>query len=104
MSKAEGREVKGRSCRESIDGWKDTQDFFFSTVFHHPLRHAGIGPHIRPWMHSSISFPSYSLNILPFHAVMGYGQDRWGSIPSGGKIFPFSMASRLALEPTQPPV
>jgi hypothetical protein len=56
-------------------------------------------------MLSSISFPiHYSLIILPFDTVMGYGLSSWGSIPSRGKISPLFMASRQALEPTQPPV
>jgi hypothetical protein len=38
---------------------------------------------------------------------MGYGLDGRGSIPSrinGGIFFPFAIASRLALRPTQSPV
>jgi hypothetical protein len=34
----------------------------------------------------------------------GYGLDDRGSIPRRGKIFLFSVASRPALRPTQPPV
>jgi hypothetical protein len=34
----------------------------------------------------------------------GYGLDDPGSIPGRGKIFLFSIASRPALGPTQPPV
>jgi hypothetical protein len=36
--------------------------------------------------------------------VTGYGLDGWHSIPSRGKIFLFSTASRLALGPTQSPI
>jgi hypothetical protein len=35
---------------------------------------------------------------------MGYGLDNWGSIPGRGKIFLFSIVSRLALEATQHPI
>jgi hypothetical protein len=36
--------------------------------------------------------------------AMSYGLDDWDSIPSRDKIFLFSIASRPALEPTQPPI
>jgi hypothetical protein len=36
--------------------------------------------------------------------VMGYRMDGRGSIPSEGKIFLFSVTSRLALGPTQPSI
>jgi hypothetical protein len=34
----------------------------------------------------------------------GYGLDSWGSIPGRGKFSLFSIVSRLALGPTQPPI
>jgi hypothetical protein len=36
--------------------------------------------------------------------VMGYRLDGQGLIPSRGQIFLFSMVSKLALGPTQPPI
>jgi hypothetical protein len=36
--------------------------------------------------------------------AMGYGLDGWGSIPGRGKNFIFSIMSRPALGPTQPPI
>jgi hypothetical protein len=36
--------------------------------------------------------------------VMGFGLDRWGSIPCRSKIFLFSTASRPAMGPTQPSI
>jgi hypothetical protein len=36
--------------------------------------------------------------------AMGYGLDGSGSIPGRGNIFLFSIASRPALGPTQPPI
>jgi hypothetical protein len=35
---------------------------------------------------------------------MGYGLENQSSIPGRGKIFLFSICSRLALGPTQPPL
>jgi hypothetical protein len=34
--------------------------------------------------------------------VMGYGLESWGLVLGSGKIFLFSILSRLALGPTQP--
>jgi hypothetical protein len=44
-------------------------------------------------------------NIMPTVGIAtGYGLDGRGSIPSRGKIFLFSTASRPALGPIQPPI
>jgi hypothetical protein len=47
---------------------------------------------------------SLSTEINEKTCLMGYGLKGRGSIPGRGKVFLFSIASRPALGPTQPPI
>jgi hypothetical protein len=47
---------------------------------------------------------NFTINFIEVSIARSYGLDGWGSIPSRGKIFLSSTASRPTLGPTQPPI
>jgi hypothetical protein len=63
-----------------------------------------------PFIHKYNTAIFYNLNVYlggpdsSVGIVMGYGPDGQGAIPNRSKIFLLSIAFRLALGPTQPPI